>query len=291
MNTVRRIPLLIGLVVSFTLGAWIVRAQDDASPPPPPRAPGGQVMIRTFGPGGGGIGFMGFEAGIAGKTVANAPFSATVSTQVTRTLADGNKINETITGTIARDSQGRTRRDMTLPGAVLATTTAGSAPHAVFINDPVAGTSYILHPDSKTADQVPFRAMKRIGGAVRNELRGSKRFQNETTTTDLGTQTINGVTAQGTRITRTIPAGQIGNEKPIVIVTERWYSPDLQMYVLTKTTDPLMGNTVFQLTNIERAEPEPSLFQVPSDYTVNQRRGRGIRRWQNPGTQAPSSQN
>jgi len=68
-------------------------------------------------------------------------------------------------------------------------------------------------------------------------------------------KTINGVSAQGTRITRTIPAGEIGNQKPIVITIEKWYSPDLQETVMTKRNDPRMGETVFQLTNIQRAEP------------------------------------
>ncbi len=74
-------------------------------------------------------------------------------------------------------------------------------------------------------------------------------------TTSLGTQTIGGVTAEGTRYTRTIPAGQIGNVKPIVIVTERWYSADLQMVVMTKRSDPRSGDTVFQMTSIARTEP------------------------------------
>ncbi len=272
--------------VALALTAGIAQAQDNSAPPPAPG--GGRIMVRTFGPA--GAGFMGFEAGVAGKTVTNAPFTATVSTEITRTLADGNRIDQTITGTIARDSQGRTRREISVPGAML-TTSGGPAPHAIFINDPVAGTGYVLHPDRKTADEVPFRAFRKIRRAVRNEVGVGKRFQSERTTTDLGTQTINGILAQGTRITRTIPAGQIGNEKPIVIVTERWYSPDLQTYILTKTTDPLMGNTTFQLTNIQRAEPDPGLFQVPSDYTVKQRRGAMLRRWRKPATPPPPSQN
>ena len=146
---------------------------------------------------------------------------------------------------------------------------SGAPPHAVFISDPVAGVNYVLHADEKTANQVPMRGRKdaRNAGA---EPGFRKRFQNDAVTTDLGTQTINGVTAQGTRITRTIAAGQIGNVKPIVIVTERWYSSELQTYVMTKKTDPVMGDTVTQLTNIQRAEPDASLFKVPSDYAVSQ---------------------
>jgi hypothetical protein len=86
----------------------------------------------------------------------------------------------------------------------------------------------------------------------------------------LGTQSIEGVTAEGTRMTFTIPAGKIGNDRPIVTVNERWYSPELQTVVLTKNSDPRMGETTYRLTNINRSEPDPALFQVPADYTVDE---------------------
>lgn len=83
----------------------------------------------------------------------------------------------------------------------------------------------------------------------------------------LGTQMIEGVRAEGTRTTFTIPAGAIGNDLPIQVVSERWYSPELQTVVMTKHSDPRMGDTVYRLTNINRNEPAPSLFQAPADYT------------------------
>ncbi len=89
---------------------------------------------------------------------------------------------------------------------------------------------------------------------------------------DLGAQVIQGLTAQGKRVTRTIPAGQVGNQRPIDIVTETWYSPDLQVVLMSKTSDPRFGETVYQLNHINRAEPDHSLFTVPSDYTVQQGR-------------------
>ena len=88
-------------------------------------------------------------------------------------------------------------------------------------------------------------------------------------TEQLGNMFIEGVQAQGTRTTTTIPAGDIGNERPINIVDERWYSPDLQMTVMTKHSDPRSGETNFQLKNINRSSPPPTLFEVPSDYSVN----------------------
>ncbi len=91
----------------------------------------------------------------------------------------------------------------------------------------------------------------------------------ETKTESLGTQTIGGVSAVGTRTTRTIPAGEIGNEQPLEITSEVWTSPDLQMVVLSKRNDPRIGETVYRLTNIQRAEPDPSLFQIPSGFTID----------------------
>jgi len=86
----------------------------------------------------------------------------------------------------------------------------------------------------------------------------------------LGKQTIEGVEAEGQRATITIPAGEIGNEQPILIVSESWYSPELQVTVMSRHSDPRMGETVYKLTNINRAEPAHSLFEVPADYTIKE---------------------
>jgi len=87
-------------------------------------------------------------------------------------------------------------------------------------------------------------------------------------TESLGTRVIEGVRADGTRTVVTIPAGAIGNDLPIEIVSERWYSPELQMVVMTKRNDPRMGETVYRLSNVNRSEPSRSLFEAPADYTV-----------------------
>jgi len=87
---------------------------------------------------------------------------------------------------------------------------------------------------------------------------------------DLGKQTIDGVEAEGMRTTVTIPAGEIGNERAIEIVSERWYSPELQLVVMTRHSDPRTGETTYKLTNINRTEPAKSLFEVPSDYTIKE---------------------
>jgi hypothetical protein len=84
----------------------------------------------------------------------------------------------------------------------------------------------------------------------------------------LGTQVIEGVEATGTQTIVTIPAGEIGNEQPIKIVSEQWYSPALQVVVLSKRSDPRTGEMVYRLTQLDRTEPAAALFQVPSDYTI-----------------------
>ncbi|HVF57562.1 MAG TPA: hypothetical protein VM934_15510 [Pyrinomonadaceae bacterium] len=92
----------------------------------------------------------------------------------------------------------------------------------------------------------------------------------ETKTEKLESRDVEGVQAEGTRTTTTIPAGEIGNEQPIVITNERWYSPELQTVVMTRHSDPRSGETTYRLTGINRSEPAATLFQVPSDYTVKE---------------------
>lgn len=266
------------LLLGLAIAGGNALAQSDAAPPPLP--PGENVFYMRTGPGPFGaadaIGFVAFEGDLGGKTVTNAPFSATISTETTQVLADGNRIERSTSGTLARDSQGRTRRDMTLPAIGPWGASGQAAPHAVFINDSVAGTRYILDPDQKVAHMArPKHGGRGGNGAgsdaqVSGSARGARAPERDVTTTSLGTQTINGVQAEGTRTTRTIPAGAIGNANAIVITTDRWYSAELQTVVMSKRTDPMTGNTTFQLTNIQRQEPDASLFQVPADYTVKQ---------------------
>ena len=267
-------------IASLAIGAG-ARAQSTEAPAPPP-PPDQNVFYQRIGPGpemgmgGSVITFEGFEGELGGKTVTGAPFTATISNQTSQTLADGNHIQRNSTGTFARDSQGRIRRDMTLPAIGPWAVAGKTPPHVVFITDPVAGVRYMLNADEKTAMKMPLHGKEReMDKNGKNKFFMMRRTvddnsQAEATTASLGTQTMDGVTAEGTRITRTIPAGQIGNEKPIVSVTERWYSPELQAVVMTKHSDPRMGERIFQLTDIQRVDPDASLFQVPSDYTVKE---------------------
>jgi hypothetical protein len=264
-NKLLSIAAMAVLVLMASSSAWAQSAEPaDQTPTPSPHR--GGAMFERMGPGFEGMGFVGFEAGLNGKTVTGAPFTASFSTQTTETLTDGNKIQHSSTGTVARDTAGRTRQDMTLAAIGPWAASGKTPPQVSFIKDPVAGTDYVLVANTKTARKIgahnhgPNAAM-------------AAKVQKNVTTESLGTQTINGVSAQGTRTTRTIPAGEMGNEKPIVIVKESWYSPELQITVMTKRTDPRTGERVFQLTSVQKQEPAATLFQVPADYTVKQGRG------------------
>jgi hypothetical protein len=97
---------------------------------------------------------------------------------------------------------------------------------------------------------------------------GDMKWASKATTKDLGTRDFNGIKAEGKLRSYEIPAGEIGNRNAIVVSDETWYSPDLQVTVYTKHSDPRSGDTVFRLDNLKREEPAASLFSVPSDYTV-----------------------
>jgi len=233
-------------------------------------------------------GAMGMQ--ISDAMVKGAPYSANVVNESVQTLADGNRIVQNTTGSMARDSQGRTRQSMPLPQ--IGNLSAANAPQLVFIQDPVAQTAYQLNLTDKTAHKIPlppalaslpgaparvvtqsfststgFSTVGAVGGGV---VMKAQRIAEpgESHTEDLGTQTMQGIAAHGTRTTRTIPAGQIGNDKPIDVVTEVWTSPDLQTIVYSKRSDPRTGEQTFQLTNIVRSEPDPSQFTVPSDFKL-----------------------
>src|SRR5437588_1318181 len=262
----------VAFVCALVLGAGVTKAQQSPPPPPPdmihPGGPEGDSPPPLFGE---RMELLGFGGMHGGKVVTGAPFSAVAVSETTQTLADGNHINRKTQSNVYRDGQGRIRREITIAGfGPMAP--SGQPKSFVVINDPVAGTKFMLHPDQKTAEQMgrPFGRQK---GALRDKMEA--RQQQEIASGSLqkedpGRQTVAGVIAQGTRTTRTIPAGQIGNEKPITIVRESWYSNDLQTVVMSKRSDPWSGETTYTLTNIQRVEPEASLFAVPSDYTVTQ---------------------
>lgn len=238
---------------------------------------------------------IGFVSSVFGeKTVAGAPYSAEGVTEFSRTLADGTRIKRTNTSSICRDSLGRTRQEHTVQimGALAA---SGEPSKTITITDPVAQTVYILNPAEKTATQLPYptpgganMTWTQSGTGTATATAAGPRFfekqvhvrtsavagdtlvthHGDFKTESLGKRDVEGVIAEGTRTTSEIPEGQIGNDRPITIVTETWHSPELKTVVLSQTTDPMSGDTIYRLTNINRTEPPPDLFQVPPDYTL-----------------------
>jgi hypothetical protein len=247
-----------------------------AQGPPPGR--GGRGRMGFDGPPGPGGPASEFGAGILRAGVKNAPFSADVITETSRTLADGNHIRQTVNSKVYRDSEGRSRREQ-------AVNLNGLAPDAgmqqmVFINDPVAGVNYSLNAKEHTGtkfvrngDGRGLGPRPRDASAAGPGTRGMGRrdaADPNLKTESLGRQTIEGVQAEGRRTTMTIPAGQAGNELPILIVTESWYSTELQTAVLSKHSDPRSGETVTRLMNISRSEPSHTLFEAPADYKLSE---------------------
>ena len=239
-------------------------------------------------------GFGGAFPRMSSPSVQGAPYSATITNESVQTLADGNRIVQTSTGNTARDSMGRTRQDA--PLLTIGNMSPADAPRLVFLQDPVAQATYTLNLTEKTAMKggafSPMALSPRTPGVATTGAMVSKDIiagafvagaaaplaisvqktgtveEGQPQSEDLGSKTMEGVSVMGTRTTRTIPAGQIGNDKPLSIVTEVWLSPELKTIVYSKRSDPRMGDQTFALTNIVRSEPDPSLFMVPSDFKL-----------------------
>jgi len=247
-----------------------------------------KVIVSTFGSpvigpiGGHGVG-----------SVKNAPFSGEMASESIQILADGNRIVHQTSTIIHRDGKGRIRRETSFK-----IRDAGGAykeHKTVQVSDPFGGQNFTLDPQNRTARKFPVRPISEIAGvttlqdvtvggiADRTAMAPSIVFgagparlvarlgvKGEEKNESLGPQMIEGVEAEGTRVTHTIPAGSIGNERPIEITYERWRSKELQLDVLIKSVDPRSGESTQQMTNISRGEPDPMLFEIPSDYAVQE---------------------
>jgi hypothetical protein len=218
-----------------------------------------------------------------------------------QTLGDGTEISKSESDLFYRDSAGRTRIETPALSRVL-------------IVDPVAHVSVSLNTATKTARRVSLssipvaskvEAATSAGGFTRSTTTTFVTTVGDSTTAivtggeaagpmvtrrgqavsdqnmkheELGAQSLNGVLATGTRNTLTIPQGQIGNNRDIHVVNERWYSDELQMLVMTVNSDPRFGENTYEFTNVSRDEPDASLFQIPADYdVVDIGAGRGVR--------------
>lgn len=296
------------LIAGVLLTTSAPYAQETALPPlPPSTAAGGMVFFQGGAAEPSGKVFTSsynyvYTTNIGEReAIKGAPYSATAVTESTQVLADGNRIVNKSNTFLARDSEGRARREMPKALGPLPV----DMPQMVMISDPVSNTDYMLNPKEKTA-----QVLKRLNGKEvffeqtgkdhkeRRELEQKIKMKAKTEPAaggvqvglfeaepgvgvrhvefgggdvkheDLGTQVIEGVSCTGKRETRTIPAGAIGNERPLETISENWTSSELHTLVLSKHSDPRFGETVYRLTDIQRNEPDPSLFQVPSDYRL-----------------------
>jgi hypothetical protein len=249
------------------------------------------------------VGELRAKMAVEARITTGAPYSAEAVTESTQVLADGNRINRRSVTRVYRDSEGRTRREeVNEAGTVVSVSIVDPVAHASYVLQPESRTAYrenalIAMPpvmrwkieaakeqaDGETLDVIKRRQVSE-GAAVRVmppppppppspglEARKLERVSAGTAThEDLGQQNIEGVVATGTRTINTIAAGAIGNLQPLKIVSEQWFSSDLRLLVMTKHSDPRTGETVYRLQSIVRAEPDRSLFTVPSDYTLKE---------------------
>ena len=271
----------------------LVASAADATEPAPFLLPLNEppsAVIRLAGPppgAGDTLFFMHAELGAPATAIAGRPYSAEVTVENRQSLADGNEIVLTHVSRVYRDQLGRTRRDEQL-----------GPPEAqrqhIFINDPVAGHSYVLDPAQQRAHELPpglpfargaagmprgpapgpafagaqfERAVPAPGGSplpapVMLPFPGAEHSE------DLGQREIEGLRVQGTRSVAVIPAGAIGNLRPIEVINEQWISPDLDLVVDSVRRDPRFGEMHYSVSNIMRSEPDPSLFELPPGYEV-----------------------
>jgi len=241
------------------------------------------------------------------RVVEQAPYSADIITETTQMLADGNRISHRASARVARDSRGRERREH--EGTFFIGGLAAQNRQAlVTIMDPVADTAVTLDAERQVATRLLLRpraatTLAAAGAAVAMSVQAvpaqsadpgrpvstSGGFQwsaataaspatvsfgpaasTNARTESLGTQVIEGVKAEGLRTTVTLPAGSVGNDLPIIIVSERWYSSELQTVVTSRRSDPRFGETVFRLVNLVRAEPPADLFEIPAGYQIEE---------------------
>lgn len=254
--------------------------------------------------------FISGEMSFDGKLVKGAPYSAQAISESIQTLTDGNRIVHKSTASVYRDGEGRTRRDQTLAaigpyasaGDPPQTTfindpvaganyildsrsrTARKLPlpqlrrgkpgDQVFVTTEGESPKRLKEQRLKEHDEMFIAGAPGLGPGPRAgaafEYQRAKLDPKDAKKELLGKQTIEGVEAEGTRMTITIPAGEIGNELPMQIVSEQWYSPDLQAVIMSKHTDPRMGEHTYRLTNITRGEPSRTLFEVPADFTIKE---------------------
>lgn len=219
------------------------------------------------------------------RVVTGEPYSAVTEVESVQIAADGTRFDRKVMRQKTyRDSQGRTRSEH-----YIGMGPSGSEPNptlaTILIRDPAAGVTYSLNPRTHTAKMLHTGRLSEATGDIETTLTSRnrpnipptnptqeerERYQPKITREDLGTQEIEGLTVTGTRITMAFPAGAQGSDRPFEIVTERWASEELKTFIVIKNSDPRNGENTIRTTNIDRSEPDPSLFEVPADYAITE---------------------
>lgn len=191
-------------------------------------------------------------------TSRDAPYSAIAEKETTQILADGTRVVRRAAAYVYRDREGRTRNDFFRNDDAQV---AERRAHTIY--DPVGGALYFVAPQHNFASKISLKS------ATDSQPAALRTDQDRTAvvggrTERLGTRLIEGVEAEGTRTTTIIASGEAGNSAPVTITYERWYAPAIKRNVLIKCTDTRFGEAVFRLTAINRSEPAPTLFALPS---------------------------
>jgi len=203
------------------------------------------------------------------ENIAGQPFSADLEIEHTQTLLDGSHIHTMQHQKFYRDGDGRIRTEMYSQQGL-----DQQSPEeltSVTITDAGANVRYSLQPRTHMAQRSTiFSPPVQTQPAPRPIPAPAQQteLQGRTTSEDLGTQTIDGISAEGHRYSTTWPVNSQGNDAPLVNASESWTSAELGLVMVQKLSDPRSGETVRRFTNIQRAEPDPSLFQLPTDYTL-----------------------
>lgn len=242
-----------------------------------------------------------------GKIVKDAPYSAQAVSEKVQALPDGNQITMRNVTTFYRDSAGRTRADMQDQDGELRAITIRDADGVTYVLRPKDKTATRLGaprelsaaardkarerieqlrkegklPEGAGREAIIVKRVERAPGAMGGHgfglgmiagAFGDHEWASKAVTRELGTREFSGVKAEGKMRTYEIPAGELGNRNPIVVSHETWFSPELQVTMYTRHSDPRTGDNTYRLENLKRDEPAASLFAVPSDYTVKDAR-------------------
>jgi len=217
-----------------------------------------------------------FGFGPAGTIISakpHAPFSALLVDQIEEALSDGTNITRNNEEVVMRDGMGRIYRSRKIE-LLGASERNASSRMMVTITDPVLHVQYVCTP-IKVCRKMGYRPSPNMHGPMQGPGpapvpgRVSEKDRN-VTVEDLGTSTISGVEVVGERVTRMIPEGMVGNDRPFASVEERWHSERLDVDVQVKRSDPRAGSHTTTITEVNFGEPDPSYFQIPEGYRVEE---------------------